>query len=83
MKSILEWHQDLIQIFVAYFQYQICNNNPIGDNWKNVDNEKFNEFCIIYYDAFSRLCKAVLANTIPTPTTSTFKSYPKAENFNK
>ena len=39
-------HYNLIQIIISYFQYQIHDNDTIGNDWAKFTKENFNEFRI-------------------------------------
>ena len=38
-------HENLIRSFIGYFEYIIYDNEPIGDDWMNITNINFNDFC--------------------------------------
>ena len=76
-------YHNLIRIFGAYFQYQIHDNDPIGDSWVNFTNDNFNKFHLKGYCGFRRLCMSGIVNTRATSTTSSTKPYHLVDNFKR
>ena len=62
MKYISKGHHNIIHIFVECLQYQIHDNDAIGDYWAQVPDGEYNEICMLDYDALIRLFKAGLIN---------------------
>ena len=83
LESIFIGHQNLIRIFVYYFQYRIHDNDHIGYDWVNITNDDFNEVHIAGYDAFRRFRMAGIVNTRPTSTTFSSNPYYPVENFKR
>ena len=77
LKSIYLGHQNLIRYFIYYFEYQVHDNDPIGNDYVKITNYDFNEFRVTDYYNFRSLREAGIINPSKNSTTSSFnKNYP-------
>ena len=76
------WNKNLIQYFIEYFEHRTYDNDPIGDDWTNITNDKFNDFCMEDYYNFISLQEAGLLNPRPNSTTSSYKLQYSVDNLN-
>ena len=82
LKSISLGNQNIIRSFIDYVEYRTYDNDPIGDDWTNINNDDFTDFMMKYYYNCRRLCETRLVNTRPTLPTSSCKRYYLANNLN-
>ena len=74
LEYLYKGNHNLIRAFIEHFEYIIQSNDPIGDDWVHIGNEKFNELCIMDYHYFSRLRKAGLATPPANSNNLIFKT---------
>ena len=75
-------HHNIIRIFIYYFQYQIHDNYPIGDDWVKINNDDFDELFIIGYNLFRIFYVAGVLNPRPNSITLSSNPYSPVDDFN-